>query len=76
MNKKTIPFTKEQLTKIIEKYPTPFYIYDERAIKENARKLLKIFEWNKGFKEFFAVKATPNPFLLKILKEEGFGTEL
>jgi diaminopimelate decarboxylase len=75
MNTKTLPFTKEQLEKIIEKFPTPFHIYDEKAIRENARKLLKTFAWAEGFKEYFAVKATPNPFLLKILKEEGFGAD-
>lgn len=70
------PFiTKEQAEKIIEQYPTPFHIYDEKGIRENARKLYKAFSWNKGFKEYFAVKATPNPFILKILKEEGCGTD-
>ena len=74
MNKK--PFvTKEQVEEIVKKYPTPFHIYDEKGIRENARKLKKAFAWNKGFKEFFAVKATPNPFLLKILQEEGCGTD-
>ncbi len=70
------PFiTKEQAEKIIEKYPTPFHIYDEKGIRENARNLYKAFSWNKGFKEYFAVKATPNPFILKILQEEGCGTD-
>lgn len=74
MNKK--PFvTKEQIEEIAKTYPTPFHIYDEKGIRENARKLKKAFSWNKGFKEFFAVKATPNPFLLKILQEEGCGTD-
>ena len=74
MNKK--PFvTKEQIEEIVKTYPTPFHIYDEKGIRENARKLKKAFSWNKGFKEFFAVKATPNPFLLKILQEEGCGTD-
>jgi diaminopimelate decarboxylase len=73
--RKTHPFTLPQLKKIIEKYPTPFHIYDEKAIRENARNLMRWFSWNKGFKEYFAVKATPNPFILKILKEEGFGTD-
>ena len=80
MNEKKIPFTKEQVLKIIEKYPTPFHIYDEKAIRDNARKLYKAFSWvkgknNKGFKNFFAVKACPNPYILKILKEEGMGTD-
>ena len=70
------PFvTKEQIEKIAETIPTPFHIYDEKGIRENARKLMKAFSWNKGFKEYFAVKATPNPFILKILKEEGCGVD-
>jgi diaminopimelate decarboxylase len=75
MAEKKLPFTKEQIEKIIEKYPTPFHIYDEKGIRENANKLNKAFSWNKGFKEFFAVKACPNPYILKILKEEGFGAD-
>ncbi len=68
------PFvTLEQLQKITKTYPTPFHIYDEKGIRENARKLYKAFSWNKGFKEYFAVKATPNPYILNILKEEGCG---
>ena len=70
------PFvTKEQVEEIVKKYPTPFHIYDEKGIRENARKLKKAFSWNKGFKEYFAVKATPNPYILKILQEEGCGTD-
>lgn len=75
MAEKNIPFSKEEIEKIIEKYPTPFHIYDEKAIRENARRLRKAFEWNDGFKEYFAVKATPNPYLVKILREEGFGAD-
>ncbi len=75
MPPKTYPFTQEQLENIIKEFPTPFHIYDEKGIRENARKLNRVFSWNKGFKEYFAVKATPNPFLLKILKQEGFGTD-
>jgi diaminopimelate decarboxylase len=75
MADKKIPFSKEQLEKIIEKHPTPFHIYDEKAIRENARRFKKAFEWNEGFKEYFAVKATPNPYLVKILREEGFGAD-
>ena len=68
-----VPFvTKEQLDEIVKKYPTPFHLYDEKGIRETARGLYKAFSWNKGFKEYFAVKATPNPTILKILKEEGF----
>lgn len=70
------PFvTKEQIEEIVKTYPTPFHIYDEKGIRENARKLKQAFSWNKGYKEYFAVKATPNPTILKILKEEGCGTD-
>lgn len=70
------PFvTKEQLEEIVKSYPTPFHLYDEKGIRENARKLKAAFAWNKGYKEYFAVKATPNPFILKILQEEGCGTD-
>lgn len=75
MSSKSLPFTKKQLMEIIKQYPTPFHIYDETAIRENARELLKAFAWAPGFKEYFAVKATPNPYLLKVLKEEGFGAD-
>lgn len=67
--------TKEQLQEIVKEYPTPFHLYDEKGIRENARKLKQAFAWNKGFKEYFAVKATPNPFILKILQEEGCGAD-
>lgn len=70
------PFvTKEQIEEIVKTYPTPFHIYDEKGIRENARKLKQAFAWNPGFKEYFAVKATPNPTILKILKEEGCGCD-
>jgi diaminopimelate decarboxylase len=72
---KTLPFTKEQIKTIIAKYPTPFHIYDEKGIKENARLLNKAFAWNEGFKEYYAIKASPNPVLMKILKDEGFGID-
>ena len=73
---KKVPFvTKQQLDEIVKQYPTPFHLYDEKGIRENARRVYKAFSWNKGFKEYFAVKATPNPFILKILKEEGCGTD-
>lgn len=65
----------EELEKMAEQYPTPFYLYDEKGIRENARRLKEAFSWNKGFKEYFAVKATPNPSILKILKEEGCGVD-
>ena len=70
------PFaTKEQFEEIARKYGTPVHIYDEKGIRENARKLYDAFSWNKGFKEFFAVKATPTPAILKLLKEEGCGVD-
>ena len=70
------PFvTKEQIEDIAKTYPTPFHIYDEKGIRENARKLKQAFSWNPGYKEYFAVKATPNPTILRILKEEGCGTD-
>ena len=73
--KKTPFVTKDQLEEITKKYPTPFHLYDEKGIRENALKLKKAFSWNKGFKEFFAIKATPNPFILNILKECGCGCD-
>lgn len=70
------PFiTKEKIIDIAKMYPTPFHIYDEKGIRENAVRLKKAFSWNKGFREYFAVKATPNPFILKILQEEGCGVD-
>ena len=70
------PFVSlEQLQEIARQYPTPFHLYDEKGIRENARALYKAFSWNPGFREYFAVKATPNPQILKILKEEGCGTD-
>lgn len=74
MNK--VPFvSKDQLEDICQQYPTPFHLYDEKGIRQTARDLYKAFSWNKGFKEYFAVKATPNPTILKILHEEGCGTD-
>lgn len=67
--------TLEQVKEIEKTYPTPFHIYDEKAIRENARALKEAFSWNKGYREYFAVKATPNPFILKILQEEGCGVD-
>ena len=74
MTSKILPFTKKQIEKIIWNYPTPFYIYDEKAIQENAQKLISAFSW-ADFREFFAVKATPNPYILKITKDLGFGAD-
>lgn len=67
--------TKEQVEKIAEKYPTPFHLYDEKGIRENVKALKEAFSWNKGYKEYFAVKATPNPYLIKILNEYDCGCD-
>ena len=75
MAEKKLPFTKEQIEKIIEKYPTPFHIYDEKAIIDNAREFIQAFSWIAGFKEYFAVKALPNPAILKLLKAENIGAD-
>ena len=72
---KTPFLTLEQVQDITKTYDTPFHIYDEKGIRENARRMKEAFSWNKGFREYFAVKATPNPFILKILKEEGCGVD-
>ena len=70
------PFvTLEQLQEIIKTYPTPFHLYDEKGIRENSERLNKAFAWNKGFREYFAVKATPNPFIIDILKKTGSGVD-
>ena len=74
MEKKTF-VRKEQIEEIVKKYPTPFHIYDERGIRENVKALKEAFSWNKGFKEYFAVKATPNPYLIDILREYGCGCD-
>src|SRR3954452_14357982 len=75
MSTKTVPFSKEQIEAIIASYPTPFYLYDERAIRANARAVMQAFGWARGFKNYFAVKATPNPFILKMLHAEGLGAD-
>lgn len=75
MAEKKLPFTKEELSEVIKQYPTPFHIYDEEAIRQNARTLIKAFSWAPEFKEYFAVKATPNPYILKLLREEGLGAD-
>src|SRR5699024_8727545 len=70
------PFvSKEKLDEILKEFPTPFHLYDEKGIRENARALKEAFAWNPGYKEYFAVKATPNPFLIQILKEYGCGCD-
>ena len=73
--KKPLPFTNEQLESWAKTYPTPFHVYDAKAIRENARRLKAAFAWNKGFHEYFAVKAAPNPHLMALLREEGFGSD-
>ena len=75
MTEKKLPFTKETLEKIIEKYPTPFHIYDEAGMRSYAKRFVKAFSWNEGFKEYYAIKAAPNPYLMKILRQEGFGID-
>lgn len=71
-----IPFlTRDKAEEIAAKYPTPFHIYDERGIRQKARDVQEAFAWNPGFREYFAVKATPNPFLIRILQEYGCGTD-
>ena len=75
MTRKKTFLTLEQAREIAKTYPTPFHIYDERGIRENAARVTEAFSWNKGFREYFAVKATPNPFLLKILQEYGCGVD-
>jgi diaminopimelate decarboxylase len=78
MVEKKFPLSQAQVIELIKQYPTPFHIYDEKAIRENARRLNNAFSWVKGFggfKNYFAVKALPNPFVLKILKDEGMGAD-
>ena len=75
MSKKVPYITKEKAEQIAKKFPTPFYLYDEAGIRRTARLVNRAFSWNKGFKEYFAVKATPNPYILQILKEEGCGAD-
>lgn len=73
---KKIPFvTEEKLHEITQNYPTPFHLYDERGLRENVQALKQAFAWNKGFKEYFAVKANPNPAIVQLLREEGCGTD-
>lgn len=75
MTDKKLPFGKEKLEEIITRFPTPFHIYDEKGIKEYARKFNKAFEWNEGYREYYAIKAAPNPYLMKIMQQEGFGID-
>ena len=73
--KKTLPFSNEFLTELTQEYPTPFYIYDEQAIRRNARRFINAFAGFPAFQEYFAVKAAPNPHLMQIFKEEGCGVD-
>jgi len=75
MQIKTLPFSPSKLNEILRSHQTPFHIYDEKAIKSNANNFLNAFSWNEGFKEYYAVKANPNPYILKILHSLGFGTD-
>ena len=75
MTEKSLPFGKEKLEEIISQYPTPFHIYDEKGIREYACRFNKAFSWNESFKEYYAIKAAPNPYLMKILKQENFGID-
>lgn len=75
MTKKTLPFSKSQIQSLTEKYPTPFHIYDEKAIRENVQHLYKAFSWVKGFQNYYAVKALPNPSVVKLLADEGCGAD-
>ena len=75
MTEKSLPCSEAQLRAIASRWPTPFHLYDEKAIRANARRLKAAFAWNKGFRNFFAVKAAPNPFLMRVLQEEGFGAD-
>ena len=75
MTEKKVPFTKDQIKKIIEKYPTPFHIYDESGIRKTGQSLLNAFSRLKGFKEYYAVKALPNPVILGIMQDLGFGLD-
>ena len=71
MTEKKIPVDSETIKKICSQYPTPFHLYDEKAIINNLHALQKAFSWVDGFKEYFAVKATPNPFIMKLLHNNG-----
>ncbi len=72
---KKLPFTREQIEQITKTYPTPFHIYDEKGMIAYARKFNEAFSWNEGFKEYYAIKAAPNPFLMKLLRKEGLGID-
>jgi len=73
--KKTAFIGKERAEELAKKYPTPFHLYDEKGIRDNAKRVVEAFSWNEGYREFFAVKATPNPFILKLFKDYGCGCD-
>ncbi|NQU87230.1 MAG: diaminopimelate decarboxylase [Mariniphaga sp.] len=75
MKRKKLPFSKEQINIITENYPTPFHIYEEKGMVEYAEKFNNAFSWNQGFKEYYAIKAAPNPYLMKILRNLDFGID-
>ena len=75
MSQKKTFVTLEQLKEIDKTYPTPYHLYDEKGIRDNAKRLKEAFSWNKGYREYFAVKATPNPYILNILKDYGCGVD-
>ena len=75
MDQRPLPFTKDFALELAREFPTPFYLYDEAAIRANAQRLNRAFAWAPGFREYFAVKATPNPHILRLLAEEGFGVD-
>ncbi len=74
-NIKTVPFSKEEIKSIIAKYPTPFHIYDEKPMLEYADYFINSFKWNAGFKQYYAIKACPNPYIMKLLKDRGMGID-
>jgi diaminopimelate decarboxylase len=75
MQRKSVPFPRELIESLVKQYPTPFHIYDEKGIRDNMRHFAEAFAWVEGFKEYFAVKACPNPHILRILHQEGCGTD-
>ena len=75
MTEKKLPCDESRLREIVAQWPTPFHLYDEKTIRATARRFRAAFAWNAGFRNFFAVKAAPNPYLMRILQEEGFGAD-
>lgn len=74
-NIKTVPFSEERIKDIIQDYPTPFHIYDEKAMLEYGKYFIDSFSWNQGFKQYYAIKACPNPYIMKLLKDQGMGID-